>query len=60
MILAIFLVTLAAGSQILSPTSLSLTIYNGGFGIVKDVRSIAFDQGSSMLYFTDVAKNIQT
>lgn len=28
--------------------------------MVKDVRTISFDQGSSDLYFTDVSSNIQT
>jgi hypothetical protein len=28
--------------------------------MVKDVREIAFDQGISDLYFTDVSSNIQT
>jgi hypothetical protein len=28
--------------------------------MIKDVRSITFDQGSSYLYFTDVASSIQT
>ena len=27
--------------------------------MVKDVRQISFDQGESMLYFTDVSSNIQ-
>ena len=28
--------------------------------MVKDTRSITFDQGKSDLYFTDVSSNIQT
>lgn len=58
-ILYIF-VSLAATSKILTSDSLAVTIYNNGFGIVKDVRDIKFDIGKSNLYFTDVAENIQT
>lgn len=47
-------------SEILSPVSLAVTVYNNQFAIVKDVRSIQFDQGRSDLYFTDVSANIQT
>lgn len=28
--------------------------------MVKDVRTIKFDKGESVLYFTDVSENIQT
>ena len=37
-----------------------MTIYNNQFAMVKDVRKIAFTQGRSDLYFTDVSSNIQT
>lgn len=50
-----FLVSLVATSEILTSDSLAVTIYNNGFGVVKDVRNIKFDQGKSNLYFTDVA-----
>lgn len=40
--------------------SLAVTIYNNNFAMIKDVRSITFDQGSSYLYFTDVSSTIQT
>ena len=40
--------------------SLAVTIYSNAFAMVKDVRSIQFDQGTSSLYFTDVSSNIQT
>ena len=39
--------------------SLAVTIYNNQFAMVKDVRRIAFDQGRSDLYFTDVSSNTQ-
>ena len=35
-----------------------ITIYNDRFAIVKDVRSISFDEGRSKIYFTDVSSNI--
>lgn len=54
------LLYLAATSEILTSDSLAVTIYNNGFGVVKDVRNIKFDKGKSNLYFTDVAENIQT
>ena len=47
-------------SSINKPISLALTIYNDGFAMVKDTRSISFDKGLSSLYFTDVSPNIQT
>ena len=40
--------------------ALAVTIYNDQFAMVKDTRSITFDQGRSDLYFTDVSSNIQT
>jgi hypothetical protein len=54
------LLTLLHASQINEPVSLAVTIYNDNFAIVKDVRSISFDQNRSDLYFTDVSSNIQT
>ena len=48
------------GSSINSPVALAVTIYNDRFAMVKDTRSISFDQGRSDLYFTDVSSNIQT
>lgn len=42
-----------------STVSLAVTIYNAGFAMVKDVRSITFDAGKSQLSFTDVSSNIQ-
>lgn len=54
------LTSLAAASQIQGQVSLAVTVYNNQFAIVKDVRTISFDQGRSDLYFTDVSSNIQT
>jgi hypothetical protein len=45
MILHLLLVSAAVASQIVSPDSLAVTIYNDGFGIIKDVRNIQFDKG---------------
>jgi hypothetical protein len=47
-------------SSIKGQVSLAVTIYNNQFAMVKDIRSISFDQGRSDLYFTDVSSNIQT
>jgi hypothetical protein len=47
-------------SSIKEPISLAVTIYNDQFAMVKDTRSITFDQGRSDLFFTDVSSNIQT
>ena len=61
LLLVVFsLSSLAAASKINSEVSLAVTVYNNQFAIVKDVRSISFDQGTSELYFTDVSSNIQT
>lgn len=54
------LVSIVTASEIQSQVSLAVTVYNNQFAIVKDVRSISFDQGRSDLYFTDVSSNIQT
>jgi hypothetical protein len=59
LLLAVFL-TLVQSSEIKGEVSLAVTVYNDQFAIVKDVRSISFDQGRSDLYFTDVSSNIQT
>ena len=59
-LLPAFLLTLVLGSEILGPESLAVTIYNNAFAMVKDVRRISFDKGDSSLFFTDVARNIQT
>jgi hypothetical protein len=58
----LFLVALhtTTASSINGAVSLAVTVYNDQFGIVKDVRSITFDQGRSDLYFTDVASKIET
>ena len=59
-IIAISSVDKVDGSSINSPVALAVTIYNDRFAMVKDTRSISFDQGRSDLYFTDVSSNIQT
>ncbi|MCB0371230.1 MAG: hypothetical protein KDD45_17895 [Bdellovibrionales bacterium] len=56
----LFIITVAQGSAIEKPVSLAVTIYNDKFAMVKDTRSISFDEGRSDLYFTDVSSNIQT
>ena len=64
-IILLLLITISSvdkvdGSSINNPVSLAVTIYNDRFAMVKDTRSISFDQGRSDLYFTDVSSNIQT
>ena len=54
------LLTFSLASTINNQTALAVTIYNDQFAVVKDTRSITFDQGRSDLYFTDVSANIQT
>ena len=56
----ITLVLLINASSIDQPVSLALTIYNNQFAMVKDTRSITFDEGRSELYFNDVSSKIQT
>ena len=51
---------LTYSSSINSPVALAVTVYNDQFAIVKDTRSVTFDQGRSDLSFTDVSASIQT
>ena len=60
MYLYILLIVTVTCSFIKEQESLAVTIYNNDFAMVKDVRKIQFDQGQSVLYFTDVSSNIQT
>ncbi len=39
--------------------ALSLTVYNGGTGLVRDTRTVAVPAGRSVLAFVDVAAQIQ-
>lgn len=59
-IVLLLVISLTFGSKIIGEESLAVTIYNDDFAMVKDVRKISFDQGESVLYFTDVSSNIQT
>ena len=59
-VLLVILLTAINASEIKGAKSLAVTVYNDQFAIVKDVRSISFDQGRSDLYFTDVSSNIET
>ena len=54
------ILALSLASAINNQTALAVTIYNDQFAVVKDTRSITFDQGRSDLYFADVSANIQT
>ena len=57
-VLAVALVTQC--SEVMPGERLALTIYNGVFGLVRDHRTISFDEGESYVSFTDVATTIQT
>jgi hypothetical protein len=59
-LLLLLFVSALSVSEIRSSKSLAVTVYNDQFAIVKDVREIAFDQGNSDLYFTDVAAKIES
>lgn len=59
-IIAISSVDNVDGSSINKQVGLAITIYNDRFAMVKDTRSITFDQGRSDLFFTDVSSNIET
>lgn len=39
---------------------ISLTIYNGGFGAVKEIRKVSLTGGETELVFADVAQQIET
>ena len=58
--LLLLFVALSAASFIDSDEDLAITIYNNDFALVKDTRTIQFDQGISQLYFDDVASTIET
>lgn len=46
-------------SSSLGQKEMSVTVYNNGLGLVKDVRQVELLQGTSKLEFTDVASSIQ-
>ena len=59
--LLLFLLSLGVsrGSQIQEIKKISLTVYNDGFGIIKDIRSVTLDPGESYLIIDDTAATIQ-
>ena len=59
-IILCLVLSVAFSSEIGIQKSLAVTIYNDDFAMVKDVRSIQFDEGQSFLYFNDVSSRIQT
>lgn len=59
-LLLLFLLSVVYSSQILSNQNISLTIYNDGYGIIKDVRRISLDPLESYLSVDDVAATIQS
>ncbi len=59
-VIGLLLIGLAVASSVGEQKSLTVTIYNNNFAMVKDVRSFSFRRGTSSLYFRDVAASIQT
>ena len=47
-------------SDALDTKEIALTIYNGGFGAVKEIRTINLTGRESELIFADVAQQIET
>ena len=39
---------------------IALTIYNGGFGAVKEIRTVNMDGNETELVYADVAQKIET
>ncbi|MEK7747959.1 MAG: DUF4139 domain-containing protein [Nitrospirota bacterium] len=66
LVIAIFLLfqpqLLMAGEPVKSTledqTAVSVTVYNSGLGLVKDIRRIAIPKGQGELHFMDVASSI--
>lgn len=58
LILASLLLSIVLSSEIISFDSLALTIYNDGYGIVKDSRTVSIDTEESYLSVEDVASTI--
>lgn len=54
------LLFVAVPSKVGDQVSLALTIYNDDYAMIKDVRTITFDNAESQVYFTDVASTIIT
>jgi|JI6StandDraft_1071083.scaffolds.fasta_scaffold04502_3 hypothetical protein len=58
LVVVTLVLAVALASAVQGDGTLALTIYNDNFGMVKDVRSIQFEQGESQVAFTDVAETI--
>lgn len=58
LILASLLLSIVLSSEIMSFDSLALTIYNDGYGVVKDSRTVSIDTEESYLSVEDVASTI--
>lgn len=54
----LLLATVCLASSVGQQESISLTIYNDEYAMVKDVRRMNIDLGESQLHFTDVSSTI--
>ncbi|MGH8004758.1 MAG: DUF4139 domain-containing protein, partial [Limisphaerales bacterium] len=45
-------------SNVFSQSDLTVTVYNDGRGLVKDVRELSFKRGSDTIKITDVAASL--
>src|SRR5258708_23085699 len=51
--------TTSRASQSSERESVALTVYNGNFGLVREVRNVTLKEGRVSLEFRDVAEHIQ-
>lgn len=56
--LAIILIFLVSGTLSADTNSVSVTVYNNNFGVIKEQRQMTFDKGVNTIRFTDVASSI--
>lgn len=52
------LTTIVLAASFVAAEDISLTVYNSDLGVVREVRSLSFEQGSGRIGFTDVASRI--
>ena len=53
-----FAVPLSYNAQTYSQKKLAVTVYNSNLGVIKDVREIKLNSGTTKISITDVAKLI--
>lgn len=54
----LLILPLALASSIDAQKELTITVYHDDFAMVRDVRTINFDEGRSSLEFNDVAASL--